>query len=530
MAGTPAEFAERRLRDCVKGEVPGVAVLVARDGQVVFQGAYGLADVEKRTPVALETKFRIGSVTKQFTAAAILRLADEGKLAITDSLAKYYPDFPQASAITLRHLLTHTSGLHSYTDKPAFMAGVSKPVTPAELIASFQADPPDFAPGTNFRYCNSGYFLLGEIAAKVSGQSFADYLRTAFFEPLEMKDTGILVNATPPEAMARGYAAAEGKATLALDWDMSWAGGAGALYSTVGDLLRWNEALHGGRVLKPESLRAMTTANPLPPGANGLNYGFGLTISEVARFPAISHSGGLQGWSSDLVWLPAQRLMVVALANAMPAVPGLEPASMTRDLAARFLAEEIAKLPAPAEDKTVDPKSYAAFVGRYDYQSAVMTVTVENDRLFAQLTGQERFEIFPKSADEYFFKVAAAQVVFLRNEKGEVVAVQHTQNGNTFRAPRLAAEAVALTAAQLDEFVGRYQYGPGAVLTVKRDGAQLSAQLTGQPAFPIFAIAVDSFEWRIVPAKVRFAKGDAGRVSKAVHTQNGVTFDAPKIK
>jgi len=530
MAGTPAEFAERRLRDCVKGEVPGVAVLVARDGQVVFQGAYGLADVEKRTPVVLETKFRIGSVTKQFTAAAILRLADEGKLAITDSLAKYYPDFPQASAITLRHLLTHTSGLHSYTDKPAFMAGVSKPVTPAELIASFQADPPDFAPGTNFRYCNSGYFLLGEIAAKVSGQSFADYLRTAFFEPLEMKDTGILVNATPPEAMARGYAAAEGKATLALDWDMSWAGGAGALYSTVGDLLRWNEALHGGRVLKPESLRAMTTANPLPPGANGLSYGFGLTISEVARFPAISHSGGLQGWSSDLVWLPTQRLMVVALANAMPAVPGLEPASMTRDLAARFLAEEIAKLPAPAEDKTVDPKSYAAFVGRYDYQSAIMTVMVENDRLFAQLTGQERFEIFPKSADEYFFKVAAAQVVFLRNEKGEVVAVQHTQNGNTFRAPRLAAEAVALTAAQLDEFVGRYQYGPGATLTVKRDGAQLSAQLTGQPAFPIFAIAVDSFEWRIVPAKVRFAKGDDGRVSKAVHTQNGVTFDAPKIK
>jgi CubicO group peptidase (beta-lactamase class C family) len=530
MAGTPAEFAERRLQDCVKGDVPGVAVLVARDGRVVFQGAYGLADVEKRTPVALETKFRIGSVTKQFTAAAILRLADEGKLAITDSLAKYYPDFPKASAITLRHLLTHTSGLHSYTDKPAFMAGVSKPITPAELIASFQNDPPDFAPGSNFRYCNSGYFLLGEIAAKVSGQSFADYLRTAFFEPLEMKDTGILVNATPPPATAHGYAVAEGKATLALDWDMSWAGGAGALYSTVGDLLRWNEALHGGRVLKPESLRAMTTANPLPSGANGLNYGFGLTISEVARLPAISHSGGLHGWSSDLMWLPEQRLTVVALANAMPAVPGLEPASITRDLVTRFLAEEIAKLPAPAEDKTVDPKSYAAFVGRYDYQSAIQTVTVENDRLFAQLTGQERFEIFPKSADEYFFKVAAAQVVFLRNEKGEVVAVQHTQNGNTFRAPRLAAEAVALTVAQLDEFVGRYQYGPGAVLTVKRDGTQLSAQLTGQPALPIFATAEDSFEWRIVPARVRFAKGDDGKVSKAVHTQNGVTFDAPKIK
>lgn len=529
-AQTPAEWAEKKLREAAKGDGPGVAVLVARDGKIFFQGGYGLADVEKKTPITPETKFRIGSVTKQFTAAAILRLAEEGKLAVSDSLAKFFPDFPNAKAITLRHLLTHTSGLHSYTDKPDFYASVTEPTTPAALIASFQNDPPDFAPGANFRYCNSGYFLLGEIVAKVSGQPFADYLRTTFFEPLGMKDTGIFVNATPPPGMALGYAVEKGKATRALDWDMSRAGGAGALYSTVGDLFRWTEALHGGRVINAESLKAMTTPNPLPPGSDGMSYGFGLAMSEVDRLPAISHSGGLQGWSSDLMWLPQQRVALVALGNALPPTPALSPAAITRELPKHFLAEEIAKLPPLVEDKSVDPKTYAAYAGRYDYQGAINTITVEKGRLFSQLTGQSRFEIFPRAADEFFWKVADARIRFVRDEKGEVVAAQHTQGGNTFKAPRLAAEAVTLTAAQLDAFVGQYRYAPTVVLTVKRDGTQLLAQLTGQPEFPIFALAADQFEWRVVPAKVRFVQGDDGKVTKAIHEQNGAMLDAPKIK
>ncbi len=200
VAETPAEWEEKHLRQQVlKDGMPGVAVLVGRDGQILFQGGFGLADVEKKTPITPETKFRIGSVTKQFTAAAIMKLSEEGKLAIRDPLAKYFPDIPHAQEITLRHLLTHTSGLHSYTDRPDFFAGVVKPIAPADLIASMQKDEPDFAPGTNFRYCNTAYFLLGEIVAKVSGQSLGhdDYLRTTFFRALGMKDTGIYVNATP---------------------------------------------------------------------------------------------------------------------------------------------------------------------------------------------------------------------------------------------------------------------------------------------------------------------------------------------
>ena len=518
------------LSEVTKGNSPGVSVLVARDGKIVFQGGFGLADLEKKTPVTVETKFRIGSITKQFTAAAILKLAEEKKLAVTDPLSKFFPDFPRGGEVTLRHLLTHTSGVHSYTDKPDFFTKVSQPNEPGALIETFKNDPPDFAPGAGFHYNNSAYFLLGEIVAKVSSKPFGDYLRETFFEPLGMKDTGIFVNANPPSNMAQGYSAGDGKIALALDWDMSWAGGAGALYSTVGDLFRWNEALFGGRVVNAESFKAATTPVELPPNVDGMNYGYGLVMSDVKHLRAIGHGGGLNGWSSDLVRLPDQNCTVVVLANSLPPAPGLAPAEISHSIAGKFLEDEIKKLPPMTEDKSVDPKTFSVFAGRYDYQNAVLTVSVEDAHLFAQLTGQPKYEIFPKGTDEFFWKVTDAQVLFLRNEKREVVAARHTQNGNTFNAPRLAGETVKLTAEQLDAPLGKYLYGPLAVLEVTRDGERLFAQLTGQPKMPIFPKSATEFEWRGVKAGVVFVKGDDGKVTKAVHTQNGTTFDAPKIK
>ena len=523
------EGATRHLQEATKGGTPGVAVLIARDGKVVFQGGFGLADLEKKTPVTIETKFRIGSITKQFTAAAILKLAEQGKLAVTDPLAKFFPDFPRGGEVTLRHLLTHTSGIHSYTDQPDFLTKVSQPIEPGALIASFKNDPPDFAPGAGFHYNNSAYFLLGEIVAQVSGKSLGDCLRETFFEPLGMPDTGIFVNATPPPGMALGYSAGDGKIAPALDWDMSWAGGAGALYSTVGDLFRWNEALFGGRVLNETSFKAMTTPIELPPNVDGMKYGCGLVMSEFKRLPAIGHGGGLNGWSSDLLRLPEQHCTAVVLANALPPPPELAPAKISHAMAEKILADEIKKLPPLTGDESVDPKTYSAFAGRYDYHGAILTVFVENDRLFAQLTGQPKYEIFPKSTDAFFWKVTDAQVVFLRDEKGKVTAARHAQNGNTFTAPKLGDEVVTLTPEQLEAIVGEYQYGP-AVMTVTRDGATLMTQLAGQPKFPIFPKSPTEFEWRVAKAGVVFVKDGDGRVTKAVHTQNGTTFDAPKIK
>lgn len=508
--------------------LPGIAVLVARDGKIIYQRGFGWADVDKKIPITTETQFRIGSITKQFTAAAILRLADDGKLALTDSLEKYIPGF--SKGVTLKHLLTHTSGIHSYTDKPDFLGKVSNPITPAALITSFRDDPPDFAPGAGFDYDNSGYFLLGEIVAKVSGKPLAIYLHDTFFAPLGMNGTGIYINSSPPPVIATGYSMIDGKAAAALNWDMSWAGGAGAIYSTVSDLFRWNEALFGGKILKPASFQAMTTPVKLPPNIDGLNYGFGLVIAELNRLPLISHSGGLNGWSSDLLRLPEQNCTVIALANAMPPVTGFEPTTVTRQIAGKFLEAEIKKLPPPKEDPSVDRNTYHHFVGRYDYKNAVLTVSTEQDHLYTQLTGQEKYEVFPSAPDTFFWKIADAQVVFERNAKREVIAARHTQGGNTFRAARNTEAELKLTDAEFDALLGQYQYGPNVILTVTRDGQSVFGQLTGQPKLQIYPKSAIEFEWRVVKASVTFKKDNDGKVTAATHSQNGTTFDAPKIK
>jgi CubicO group peptidase (beta-lactamase class C family) len=523
------EKASQYLQKVTTPESPGAAILVARDGKILYQGRAGNADLSTKAPITADTKFRIGSISKQFTAAAILKLAEQKKLVVTDPLNKFFPDYPHSEGITLHHLLSHTSGLHSYTEKPDFYNRVTQPAEPQAIIDWFKDDPVDFAPGAGFHYCNSGYFLLGEIVAKVSGKSCADFLRDEFFIPLEMKDTGIYVNSAPPENMARGYSFVEGKYEPALDWDMSWAGGAGALYSTVGDLYRWNEALFGGRVLNEASFRAATTPVKLPENVDGMIYGYGLGIFEVGRLPAIGHGGGLNGWSTDLLRVTEQKLTVVVLTNVQPGPPELAPQTISRLFAEKLLADEIKKLPPMEEDRTIDPKTFAEFVGRYDYQGAIMTVTAENEGLFAQLTSQPKLQIYPKAKDEFFWKVVDAQVKFFRNEQGEIHAAKHTQSGNSFTAPKLAADPVQLTPELLEKITGSYQYGP-ATMVVSRDETQLFAQLTGQPKFPIFPKSETVFEWRVVEAKVEFIQDDEGNVTAARHTQNGLTFDAPRVK
>ena len=528
-AAEPAAEIDARLAALTKTHPVAVAVLVSRDGQVLYEKAVGLADLEARTAATPATTFRIGSITKQFTAAAILRLAEKGALSLDDPLARFFPDCPGAEKIILRRLLTHTSGLRSYTDKPGFLLGVTVPIAPEKLIASFRDDPPDFAPGAGWRYCNSGYFLLGEIVAKASGKPFGDYLREEFFEPLGMKDTGIFRNDTPPAGTALGYSLADGKLTRALDWDMTWAGGAGALYSTVRDLHLWNEAVFGGRVLSADSLKAAHIPAALPRSVQGMQYGFGWAIGELRGLRMLDHGGGLNGFQSYLVRFPAQRLTIAILANAEPAPPGFVPATLAHEIAEKFLAADLP--PAPVVDPKVDPATYTAYTGEYDYGTGIMTISADTEHLFAQLTGQPRFEIFPSAPDHFFWRAVDARVVFLKNAKGDITAARHHQSGTSFKAPKLPPSlTVKLDDDVLETFTGAYDYGSGAVLTVTRDGGQLSAQLTGQPKYPIYPRSETEFLWRVVPARVEFTKGADGKVTKATHHQGGATFDAAKTR
>jgi len=526
------ELVEGLLREAVKGSAPGAAVLVAQAGKVLFKQAYGYASLEHLVPVTVDTKFRIGSVTKQFTAAAILRLQEQGKLSVRDPLSKFIPDYPHGSEVTLHHLLTHTSGIHSYTSKPNFMETASAYITPEDLIKSFKNDPYDFDPGKKWLYNNSGYFLLGHIIEKVSGQSYGEFLKQQFFEPLGMKNTGVHHWSDILEHEAFGYAYESGHFKKAQNWDMSRAGAAGALYSTVDDLYLWNEALFSGKVLNAESVKAAFT--PVKTDVAALRpeegYGYGWAIASLRGLKEVQHGGGLQGFLSHLRRLPQEQFTIVVLGNSAPSAPGADPGRLSREIAQIYLHEKMEK--APTALTSISQEILEGYTGKYDYDKAVLTVTREGNRLFAQLSGQPRFEIFPKSETEFFWKVVDARVQFVRDDKGQVVKAIHQQGGQTIQAPKLKDQLVAaVDPAAFDAFVGKYDYGQGKmILTVTREGNQLFAQMTGQPKFEIFPSSTTEFFWKVVNARIAFVKNEAGKVTKAIHEQGGQKLEVPRIE
>jgi CubicO group peptidase (beta-lactamase class C family) len=508
----------------VKTNGPGAAVLVARNGKIVFEKGYGLADVEHHIPVTPETKFRIGSITKQFTAAAILKLQEQGKLSVEDKLSKYYPDYPRGGEVTLRHLLTHTSGIHSYTDKPGFMDAVTKPIRAGELVKSFENDPFDFDPGKKWQYCNSGFFLLGCIVEKVSGQSYEEFLRRTFFEPLGMKNTGVHHSDAALRQVALGY---DGSSKRAVNWDMSHAGGAGALYSTVGDLYRWNEAVFHGKVLTDASLTAafkpvVTAENKRDNPDEGYGYGWG--ISKLRGTPEIGHGGGLNGFTSYLLRLPEKNFTVAVMANGGP---GVSPPALAHFAIELCLGTELQ--PRPKAIKA-EPATMELVVGRYDYGSAVLTVEREGTRLFAHLGTQNRFEVFPKSDLEYFWKVVDAHVVFVKGQDGKIVEALHHQNGSVIHAPRLEGlKIVEVDPSAYDALIGTYKFGDGdGVATVTREGKHLFGQVAGQPKLELLPKSETEFGLREVNAQVTFVKDANGKVIKARLVQAGQMTEAEK--
>lgn len=515
------------IAEQAKADLPGVAVLVSRDGEVLFSKGYGLAKVDEELAITTKTKFRIGSVTKQFAAAAILRLQEERKLSVTDTLDKYIPDYPRGNEVTLHHLLTHTSGIKSYTSKPQFYGDVTQPIEPAALIDSFKQDEFDFDPGQKWSYCNSGYFLLGYIVAEVSGMSFGEYLQETFFDPLEMKATGLHRPELDLTDEAQGYSYGDDKFNLALNWHMSRAGAAGAIYSTVEDLNRWNDGIFGGKVLTPESLEAAFTKVKTKEGEN--SYGYGWFMNRQRGLRTIGHGGGLQGFLSYLVRYPEQNLTIAILHNSFPTPGNLEPSSLAGLIAETYLWEEMKPIPVSAVATDVDPRTYNELAGRYDYGAAVLIVTVEDNRLFAQLTGQPKFEIFPKSASKFFWKVVEAEVEILRDNEKKVVAVQHTQGGQSFRATKIKEKTIVkLNDKVLDRYLGTYDFGELSKMVVTRKEDHLAAKLATQPALDVFPKSETEFFYQVIQAELEFVLTDSGDVEKVILRQGPVTLQGKR--
>lgn len=299
-----------------KGQTAGLVVAVGEVGKPPVVRGYGFANLEWQAETTPDTVFRVGSITKQFASACILLLAEQKKLTLDDKLSKYFPDYPRADEVSIRQLLNHTSGVHSYpgrTEATIVRAGISV----ADMVKHLGGLGYDFDPGSNWDYSNSNYFLIGAIIEKVSGQTFRDFAKQRLFQPLGLSHTAVDLNQDVVPHRATGYErdrTKPGSYVNAVYSDMSVPGAAGALRATASDLIKWTEALHGGRVLSAASYKEMTTA-PRVPGKDAVNYGLGLWLKPEQGHPLISHNGGIDGFESSLNYLPERKMTLVILTN-----------------------------------------------------------------------------------------------------------------------------------------------------------------------------------------------------------------------
>jgi CubicO group peptidase (beta-lactamase class C family) len=320
LVNVPCSVEADRVDDYIKAQmrrahIPGVSLAVVRGGKIVRSAGYGLANVELGVRASPKTVYGVLSITKQFTAAAILMLVEEGKLSLDDRISRYLPDTPAAwSEITLRHLLTHTSGIRDYTDVPGWFETIRLDRSPEELIKTTKAFPLQFPPGDLFRYCNAGYYLLGMILEKVSGHPYADYLQERIFQPLGMTATRIDDGKSLVPHRASGYHSDEGVLSNAqyVSPTQKWA--AGAALSSVEDLARWDAALYTEKLLKKPLLRQMWTPARLNNGQEA-PYGFGNELDMDRGHRAAGHQGGGLAYNATLLRYPDDRLTVIVLCN-----------------------------------------------------------------------------------------------------------------------------------------------------------------------------------------------------------------------
>jgi len=415
---------ENLVQESYKPNEPGAAVIVAKDGEVIFRKGQGIANLELDVPIEPDMVFRLGSITKQFTAVAILMLAEQGKLHLEDSISQFLPNYPTHDyLITLKHLLTHTSGIKSYTSMPEWPPLWRKDFNVQELIDFFKYQPMESAPGKRWAYNNSGYILLGAIIEKVSGQTYEQFIQQNIFEPLGMKQS-YYDNPTRiiPRRVA-GYDKSDEGFTNAAYLSMTQPYAAGALASTVDDLVLWDSALYTERLLKQETLKQAHISHQLTDGSSTA-YGYGWEISEYAGHRLIEHGGGIHGFRTRAIRMPDDRVFVAVLSNN----GGTDPGFLAFKIATSVIGQPYNE-PTPIE---LQPDVLTLYEGFYEFNAPEkIHITCKNNQLFFQYGENPLVELVPLSPNEFFFKeMSLDRLRFLSDENEVVVALQiHGRSG-----------------------------------------------------------------------------------------------------
>lgn len=520
---------DAEMAKAFKPNEPGAAVIVVKDGKTLFRKGYGMANMELGIPIEPDMIFRIGSITKQFTAVATLMLAEQGKLSLSDEITKYLPDYPtHGKKITVEHLLTHTSGIKSYTDVPTFQEIMRKDMSLKELIDSFKNHPMEFDPGERWAYNNSAFVMLGAVIEKASGQNYADFVEKNIFAPLGMKQTSFDMTSRVIPRRIPGYQKAGNTYNNAEYLSMTLPHAAGSLISTVDDLAKWDASLYTEKLLKQDSLKKAWTSSKLNNGSL-TNYGYGWAVTTIEGTPMITHGGGINGFTCDAVRLPEEKVYVAILTNRTGGVGNLAQKFAVMTAGKAWRDPVATKLSTDALDR---------LTGVYQVsEKEEIVVTRNEDRLYVNAPLFGNVEVAPLSDSEFFFRPQpSARVFFTPGADGKIAAMKirlgfgpDTDAKRTNKPLPGPKAAVTLDPAALEKLVGDYELAPNFVLTITKENNKLMGQATGQGKLELTPESETKFSNAAVGARIEFTI-ENGKAASLTLFQGGRAIPAKKIK
>lgn len=535
------------------GQFNGSAIVVD-NGKVLYKKGVGLANMEWNIPNAPDTKFRLGSITKQFTATLILQLVEQGKIKLDGKLIDYLPDYRKdtGAKVTIHNLLSHTSGIPSYTSLPGFFANVSRnPFTVDDFIKKYTSGDLEFEPGTKFVYDNSGYFLLGAIIEKVTGKSYEQVLKENIFDPLGMKNSGYDQWKTIIGKRATGYTQTPRGYETAPYLDMSIPYAAGSLYSTVEDLYLWDQALYADKILSAKSKELMFT-----PNLN--NYGYGFNIRKATLAPptrlvvqVIQHGGGINGFNTQIVRMTNEKRLIVLLDNAEHGqylnkmVEGLmsilydQPYDVPKQSIATVLMNSIQEKDVASAIKEYRALKAGATPAEYDFAEG------ELNRLGYQLMQMKKVadaveifklnvEMFPQAANAH----DSLGEAYMTNGNKELAIASYKKSleldpknvSATVALNKLEGKEAKVDPKLYDSYAGEYELQPGFVITITNENGKLMGAPTGQPKLELVPTSPTDFFLKEANAQVSFVVDDQGKVTQLILNQNGRKMPGKKIR
>lgn len=494
------------------------SILVAQGDSIVYQKGCGPAVLDGSKTNSSESQFLIGSITKTFTAVAILQLFEQGKLALSDPLSKYIPLFPTADEISIRHLLTHRSGIKNYTELPDLAQWKAEEFKPLRIIEKVMDYPLAFEPGSMYSYSNSNYILLGIIIEQISGSAYAKHIKTAILKPAGLSQTGM--NYAKAKFLSQGLVKSNTGWAKADEIDASIPFSAGALYSTTSDLFTFSKAFFRGEFFDNKSTYTLMT------NFDEGFYGMGVYVEEIDKQVYIGHNGAIDGYSASWSYFTELGLHVIILANSMESNND----EVLDAILHAVLGKEIS-IPEPKQVVELSQTKLEKFVGTYQIQQGFdLNIFILEGQLIGQATGQGALELFAENDSAFFAAVGGIEILFHQKGNSDAEALTLFQGGGQTRAPRIAETrlAIQLNLADLATLTGTYMLQEGFELQIFREDSKLYGQATGQPSFELFAESRKDFFTKGIGIEISFDFDGNGETKSLTLFQGGEKYEAEK--